>query len=145
MEIGQEDNGNCCLKRKLYYLFLYNGFSFFKGLDTVNELKKYDFYMVLILSLIPIFELFLSIFAISGFLCLILQLKNDSKNYGERFKENCCYNLIIIILLIISIFLSIIYFIYGIYFKIILLISSLFFKFYPYKYYLGILINGITE
>ena len=145
MEIGQEDNGNCCLKRKLYYLFLYNGFSFFKGLDAVDELKKYDFYMLFILSLIPIFELFLSIFAISGFLCLVLQLKNDSKNYGERFKENFCYNLIIIILLIISIFLSIIYFIYGIYFKIILLISSLFFKFYPYKYYLGILINGITE
>ena len=127
--IGGKDNGNCCLKRKLYYLFLYNGFYYFKGLDKVDKLKRDDFYLFFILSLIPIFGLFLNIITISGYFCLILQFKNTSKCYSDHFKEIYCCNLILHILLLTSILLSIIFFIYDIYFKIILLIFSLIFKF----------------
>ena len=130
VSIGGNDNGNCCLKRKLYYLFLYKGFYYFKGLDKVDELKRDDFYLFFILSLIPVFGLFLNIITISGYFCLILQFKNTSKCYSDHFKEIYCCNLILHILLLTSILLSIIFFIYDIYFKIILLIFSLIFKFY---------------
>ena len=149
-----EDNGNCCVIRKLYYLFFHYGFSYFNGIDAVDEDSQKDFYFVLILSLIPLLGLFIFLALFGGFFYFGLGLGDkkrrddfnnmaDKKTYGDYLSRFYSQNLIITIYVATYIFLTICYYIYDFYFKMLLLIVSIFFKFYPYKYYIGIIVFGI--
>ena len=149
----EEDNGNCCIKRKLYYLFFHNGFAYINN-DNLAEINKEDFKYFLILSSIPLIGGFLVIVSFSTFFFFFLELKDikrkndvNALQYGRTYSEyiNQYYSHCIILTLYITSFilLSICFFVYDIYFKILLLFISLFSKFYPLKYFIGLIVFGL--
>ena len=137
-------------------MLFYNGFAYFNGLDYVCDIKRRDFYLILKISLIPFIGLLYDIHLIRYFLFFQLGVTNvnrdynvngiyESNNYATYLRTYYSYRLIIAIFFLNSLLLSICYFLCDFYFKIILLIISLFSKFYPYKYYLGIILYGIRD
>ena len=139
---NEEDSEKCCVQLVLYYKFFYNGFQYFKGIDN-----KQTFYRVLIVELIPAFGLMVNITTIYFLLFSQLLLNAQKRNVKiimsyEHFLKNSD-NLFFIFFLY-SIVMTICYAIYDIYFKAILLIISLFTKFYPLKYFIGFLTQGLN-
>jgi hypothetical protein len=124
----------------LYYKFFYDGFKYFKGID-----RKQTFYRTLIVELIPAFGLMANIISIYFLLFSQLLLNAQKRNVKiimsyENFLKN--FDNLFFIFFLYSIVMTICYAIYDIYFKAILLIISLFTKFYPLKYFIGFLIQG---
>ena len=145
---------NCCYKRKLKYLFNVGGFKYFKELKELNKIEKEDFFVILKISLIPLIGIgfFIGITFIGLFYYMKLKDKELKKiiysnrrhyYYYEYFEEYYSYKFLVVITVLIGFMLSVCYTIYDIYFKIILVFISLFSKFYPLKYYLGILSDGV--
>ena len=119
---------NCCFKLKFYYFYFFG----FANIDKSFNCKFYN-----ILYLLPF-----SGFTFPYFLIVNFAMNVSSPNL---FNPGNYYSGINIIMSIFQGFmLSISYFFYDIYFKLIALIISLFTKFYPYKYIFGILL-GIFE
>ena len=139
---NDEDSEKCCVQLVLYYKFFYNGFKYFK---YIIDRDKPTFYRVLIIELIPVFGLMANIISINLLLFSELLLNAQKKNVEiitdyENFLKNFDY--LIFIFLLYSLVTAICYAICDIYFKAILLIISLFTKFYPLKYFIGFLIQG---
>ena len=129
----------------LYYKFFYDGFKYFKGIDDID--RKQTFYRVLIVELIPAFGLMANIISIYFLLFSQLLLNAQKRNVKiimsyEHFLKNSD-NLFFVFFLY-SIVMTICYAMYDIYFKAILLIISLFTKFYPLKYFIGFLTQGLN-
>lgn len=155
------ENGNCCIKLRIYYLFFHNGFQFFRGLEHIKSNQRDNFIFGSIVSFIPL----LSFIALNNsiyfelFRYLLLKDKEwffdinslERKNYDcylnrsfyFRKKKYCLNinNIIDAIIIANSILFSISYTIYDFYLKLCLIIISLFSKFYPWKYYIGIIYN----
>ena len=139
------DKGECCIRRRVYYLFFYNGFYFFnenvENLDEdYNEASKCIF--------IPIFGLMFFIYCmgIILFYDMILYtteryVENSLMTYYEYLKKYYSYNLISFIHFGCGFCAIICYSIVDINFKIILFLFSLFTKFYPLKYFMGMLLS----
>ena len=128
--------GDCCLKRRLYYKFIYDGFLFI----NLKESEELKFYFMLFLFPICTFFLFVSL-TYNDFFCKLR--KNIIKYYDNG--EN---NIIWIskwIMGLIAFILSIIYMVHSFHFKIFLLVISIFTKNYPIKYYLGLIRGGIDH
>ena len=130
------DIDNCCLKRRIHYKLFYDGFLFING--ESNEFQCF-FY----LFLIPLCTHFLFIHLI--YIDFFYDLKKSNpKDYNKYyFKEKKIFRISIMINKLMAIILTVTYIIYSFYFKIILLFISLFTKFYPIKYYLGIIKKGL--
>jgi hypothetical protein len=146
-----ENSSICCLKLKLNYLFKIKGFEYFKEFNTLTEKKKNDFIMITITFFIPIVILFLIFILASNVLFHGLFLKdkkwrNNNNLHGERYYDyfkNYSFGMMMTLELLQAICYSICYTIYFIYFNVFILIISLFSKFYPLKYIIGIFENSI--
>ena len=147
-----DEKANCCRKLKLYYLFTKKGFEFLNNLENLEPIKKSDFKIVLLVFFTPflfLFTLFVEITNILGFgLLLKKQIWNYNiddplTTYSNYYEQNYCFELLMAIVVINSIFYSICFTIYSIYINIFILVVSLFYKFYPLKYCVGVLVNGI--
>ena len=145
--VEERKNTFCCKKLSLYNLFFNYGFFYLKDMNQLNTKTNCDFIGILILDLITLFSWFFysMIFFSSLFFSSILKeqmWKHQSEpysNYAEYFNKSNNGLFFGIIIFGYSFALSICYTIINIYLKIILLIISLFTKFYPYKYYVGII------
>ena len=148
------DNGNCCVRRKLYYLFFHNGFAYF-NLDNVAEINREDYKIFFILSLIPLLGTFFLIIFTSGYFFFVLEIKDikrkndvnvlqNYRTYADYLNQYYSSCLIITIYVFTYIILTVCFALYDIYFKIILVFISLFSKFYPFKYLIGIMIFGLN-
>ena len=136
-----KNEGNCCIKLRLYYLLFYFGL----------ESSKDNFVGVSIVLFFPLicFCFYTSFFIYSFFLGLLLTNKKlpdivklyDSR-YLDYYSDGACRSLITIIAFLTEFFLLISFTLYDIYFKIILIIISFFTNFRPYKYFVGIIFKG---
>ena len=138
------ENANCCITLKINYLLFVKGFILLKGLDRLNEEQRAQFNDSLKMASIP-FLGFMKAYMLtfdSLFFSLLLKDENTGITYVQYIFQN--YNELIIIIIIIAtgVFLSICFTFYDFYFKLILLIISLFFKFYPFKYIMSIYTFG---
>ena len=140
----------CCLKRKIYKLLFYDGLKYIKKInvndaDVKNIFKDYMF----IFYFIPIVNTLNFYIKIYEFLYFCLATKNTTKSESLEFECNMdhlaknknidIFNNIIIILLFLM--LSICFFIFDAYLRIFIFIISIPFKFYPFKYYIGIFLS----
>jgi len=126
-----KDFGNCCIKRKFYYIILH---------DINNDNFEKDFYFYLLIFFVPMITLFLFIGVISeNFYYFLIKFDNNICYY----EANDFTSKIIILNGGISLILSIVFLVHDIYLKIIFLFISLFYKFSPLKYYLQIIRKGI--
>ena len=131
-------NSKCCLYRRIYCLF-------FKDAFVIIDNKDHNFYAISKFSMIPLFSVFYFIGMVSA--CLFYKLQsNDECNtgylltYEEHLKKNMnIFKVVVEINVLFAIMLSIPLFLYDIYFKILLIIISIFSKNYPMKYYFGML------
>ena len=146
--INIADAGNCCIILKINYLLLVKGFILLKGLDQLNEEQRNQFRASLIMASIPFFgfiKTYVLIFD-SLFFGLLLKDKKYKNNFDENagiaYEEYLCDNyhesIIVLIIIATGVLLSICFILYDFYFKLVLLIISLFSKFYPFKYIMGI-------
>ena len=133
------DSGKCCLHRRIYCLFLQDAF------DIINQECNF-FYDVLKYFIIPLVSAIYFIGLVSACFFYKLYLANKESNngyisnYEGRLKKNILiFKLVIAINVAFAIMLSIPLFLYDIYFKIFLILISLFSKNYPMKYYFGML------
>jgi len=130
--------GECCLKRRIYYKFFYDGLLFING---ENEgLKKY-----FLIFLLPICTFFLLVGVACCDLFYILRKKKSQEHYPHYFKDNKIIWNSIIINGLMAIVLSITYIFFSFIFKILLLVISIFTKIYPIKFYLGIIKGGLDH
>ena len=133
------DFGNCCVYRRIICLFLQDAFV------IIN--KKYDdFYEIFKFFIIPLFSAFFFIGLVSACFFYKLKLANDKSNngyllnYEDHLENNMfIFKVVVAINVAFAIMLSIPLFLLDIYFKIFLIIISIFSKNYPMKYYFGML------
>ena len=142
----------CCVLSSLYYIFFINGFIFCKDYSQFDDYLKGNFTFYLIFDLIPLTKCFLYSISSIPFLFFGLLLKekkwkkqiDNDMSYGDyicRDEENGIQTFFIIIFILNGLVLTICFTIIAFYFNILILIISLFTKFYPLKYSVGIL-NG---
>ena len=131
--------GECCLKRRIYYKFIYDGFLLINIED--RESLKED----LLLFLCPILSFFLLVCCTCSDFFYFLRKNKSNDNQDFYYKDEDIFRISILINGLMAIILSITYIIYSFYFKIFLLVISIFTKFYPIKYYLGILKGGLDH
>ena len=135
----------CCLIKRIYYMFTVDGYIFF---DTLIIKYSYKFKEYLIYALIPFINF---VYIIGGIKISMLYNMGSKKSY--KYYKITYYDLIsgrhpilmkIIIFLdiISSIILSLCYIIINVYFIIFILIISFPFKFIPMKYFLGVPFSG---
>ena len=127
-----KDSDDCCIRNRICYLLFYIGFS------IINK-KNDDYSFYLILFFFPMCTLFLLIGIISKYFFHYL-LKDNNNFYSNDDPIGWTK---IIINGLMALMLSFIFLIHDIYFKIFLLLISIFFKNFPLKYYLGIIKGGL--
>ena len=127
--------GDCCLKRRLYYKLIYDGFLF------INLKESERFKNLFLLFLFPICTFFI-------FICIIYMdffyklRKNEFRYYDN---DDTIFWISRLINGLIAFILSIIYMVHSFIIKIFLLVISIFTKNFPIKYYLGIIRGGIDH
>ena len=132
----------CCPTSNMYYLlfhktkrFLYNNENYYLSVKYENTYKKF---------FIPLFS-FIYLVGIISF-CLFHGLMYKYNIPEEQyFKEDCPSITSIILNALVGLILSLIFFIHTIYFKLLLLISSVCSKKNPLNYYLGIINFGLNQ
>ena len=125
--------GDCCLKRRIYYKIFYDGFLYI----NLEEREKFKHDFLLFLSPICTLLIFICIIYTDFFYKL---RKNKSEEYYDSDGDIIWFSRIINGLM--AFLLTIIYIIHSFYFKVFLLVISIFTKNYPIKYYLGIIRGG---
>ena len=131
--------GDCCLKRRIYYKFIYDGFLFINIEDKENLKEAFLFFLC------PIFSFFLLVGSTCSDFFYLLRKHKSNDNQDLYYKDEDIFRISILINGLMAIILSISYIIYSFYFKLFLLVISIFTKFYPIKYYLGILKGGLDH
>ena len=149
-----KDNGCCCLKLRLYYLFYKLGFEYFNGLEHADSLARDSFCLFLIISNIPLVNLFFfSVSALSvlywGLLLKDKKYRFDvkglyAKDYQTYIEVFYPFQFLRITVFTTFALYSICYYIYEFYFKILLWVASIIFKFLPMKYYIAVLFHAIA-
>ena len=125
---------DCCLTDKICFILFYLGLTIIK-----RENQSYTFYLILFFS--PMCTLFLFIGIIAKYFFHNVKRPNG-RHYTEDDDIGCikiCINGLTAILL------TFIFAIHDYYFKIFILLISIFSKFYPLKYYLGIIKGGLSS
>ena len=137
---------NCCIKKRVYYLFKVNGLLFFDSYPGHFEYRRPEFKESLLYAIVPFVNLLYFIGCIHALLFHRMRYKNDKKfDYNDYnglmtgIDKNSYYYLTFCIFEIIcSIFIAITLFVLNLYFTIIIIIISIPFKFYPMKYLFAI-------
>jgi hypothetical protein len=136
---------DCCAISRIYYVFFINGIEYCE-----DDEEDIDFIYFLIFDLIPLTKCFLYsllFFRILFFDILLKDKKwkkqiNDHRTYYWQYLDNR-KSIIYLALITYSISYSICYIIIAFYLNILILIVSLFTKFYVLKYSVGILRNSL--
>ena len=141
---------NCCPLGRAYHIFSYDALYFLKENDVdfdYNYGEDYDFCDVFLRFLLPFYTSIYLAGIISNNLyhSLYYPEEKDKDRYYYFREDNKATYINIIINALISLILSLIFFIHVIYFKVLLLVFSIFPKNYPIKYYLGILKMGMDQ
>ena len=129
----------CCITGRFYYILFHDGFIYIN-----SEIDK-DFYFVFKRFLFPIYTFFYFIGIISKNLYHTLKRTKSDYLYNYYFKDDDASWAKVFLNGLIALVLSFIFILHDIYFKIFLLFISLFFKFYPIKFYLGIIKKVMDE
>ena len=140
----------CCIKFKLFYLFTKLAFEYINNYENLSPIRKKDFKIVLVVFFIPFLFLLIVFLEVNYLLHFDIVLKNMKYNkeyalgtYYQYYEKKKPFTILFPLALITSFFYSICYTIYSIYFNILILFISLFTKFYPFKYCIGILVFGV--
>ena len=128
----------------------HDGFLFIKKVDKNKDMEHLSNDLSSLFIFIPGLHIFIFSFIYVNKTLFTLTTKaisyddkGERQTYLYRFQKNC-FNYIIIYLFALMIFLNSIYFfILDFYFILFLLLISIPFKFYPLKYYLGIISSSI--
>ena len=143
--INNFNQENCCLSKKIYYMFKVDGFLFLdKYPKQLSE--NINFNESLIYCVVPFVNLLYFIGCLHAIFFYKLKCKNQDPNYyyldyGLRLSNEgkvCFFRIIVLLDAFCSLFLSIPLLILNIYITIIIIIISIPFKFYPMKYLFGI-------
>ena len=135
---------SCCLKKSIYRAFFINGLKFCKN-NVDNYIYNACFRTFIFL---PGINIFFTILKIIDILFLDVGIKKTLYN-GKNDNFDCFrsrihkYPIMILPYFLFLFMISIILFIYNIYFIIIVLLISIPFKYYPIKYIYGIIIANI--
>ena len=140
----------CCYKRLIYNSLFHDGFVFIKKVDKDKDIQLLSNDLSSLFIFIPGMHLFIInfIYANKTLFSLITKAinyddKGNRQTYLYRFQKNC-FNYIIIYIFALMFFLNSVYFfILDFYFILFFLLISILFKFYPLKYYLGIISSSI--
>ena len=136
----------CCYKRLIYNILFHNGLSFIKKVDRNEDIQLISNDYTILLILIPGLNLCATNYIyvdITLFSLITNTIAYDDKGNRETYLykfQKSCFSSIIIYLFAFSFFLnSISFFILNFYFIIFLILISIPFKFYPLKYYFGLI------
>ena len=129
----------CCIKANIYYLIYREGFNY------INQAIDDDGWSTIIKFIFPIFTFFYLIGIISRNLYYLLKRQKGKYKAEEYFRRDCLGWIIAIINGFIAFLLSLIFLLHDMYFKILFLIISIFFKGYPFLIYIGILQEEIRD
>ena len=135
------ENGSCCLKRKIKYIFNHDIHTYINQTDRQKELYPYQKFLKIFLIPFLSFLYFIARIHISFFYKLTMKNSQlDDNGYLAIYKNNLLYkNFFITLDIISSAFLTIPFIIINIYIIIIVLLISFPFKLIPLKYFLGII------
>ena len=145
--VNENDIVICCLRRRINKLLFYDGLRYIKKLNKYDIDKQHlsDHYLFLI-SFIPLLNWVFCIIKIFEFLYFGQSTKSSKKSgtgrlesHIEQFKRKNYHIYFILISNLISLVICIPCFFYTIYFIFVIILVSLPFKFYPFKYYSGII------
>ena len=141
--INNEDDSHnklseCCQTSNIYYLLFHKAKRFLTELDDDDIIQKIGYEQSVIKFYFPLYSFIYLVGII--FFCLFQGLIYKNNTFEEQyFKDDCASSTSIFINTMVGFLLSLIFFIYSIYFKLILILASVFFNKYPLKYYLGII------
>ena len=137
---------NCCLSKKIYYMFKVDGFLFFETYPK-QLYEDINFNDSLIYCVVPFVNLLYFIGCLHAIFFYKLKCKNQDPNYDyldyemrltNEDKNQWFIRIIVLLDAFCSLFLSIPLIILNIYITIIIIMISIPFKFYPMKYLFGI-------
>jgi len=135
----------CCPIGSMYDLLFHKGLTFTDNTDNVYEAHDVTYYQLIPRFFIPFYS-FIYLVGIISFKLFHGLRKNDmSEDEYYYFKENWQSFTSIILNALLGLVLYLIFFIHTIYFKLLILISSIFFKNKPFRYYLGIIGCGVDQ
>ena len=137
------DLSHCCPTGNIYYL-LFHKTNRFLNKNITNHNLEYTYKETIKRFFIPLYSFIYLVGTISFCFFHGLRFKNEIPD-EQYFKEDCPSFTSIFLNAGVGLILYLIFFIYIIYFKLLLLITSIFCKKYPLNYYLGILNFGITQ
>ena len=136
---------NCCSKNNFYRLFFEHGLTFIDNVDVKLEKHKVTYKQLYPKFFIPLYTYIYLIGIISFNLFHGLRYNGKNKERNFYFQENCSGGCSIVLNFFYGIILYLIFFIHTIYFKLLILISSIFFKKRPFRYYIGIIGFGVDQ
>ena len=140
------DRGTCCIKRRVYCIFVQDGFS------VINPKNPKDgeigWRIKIFLTPILSFMYFVAYFSIVFYYKLSIANVEKNDGYygiyeGAIKKSHCLFFCIIGFNVAFAFALSISFLILDTYLKILILLISFPFKMYPIKYYFGIMFEGL--
>ena len=132
----------CCFKKGFYGLFCYYGLRYIKKIDKNKDIQNLSDDYEILISLIPGFNFF-AIYTIIVFQIFFNLSYKDKETYRDKFEKNSYKTFFYYIDISTAILLIIPLILLNIYFILFLLLISILFKLYPFKYYLGIIDSGI--
>ena len=135
--------GQCCIRRRLYYSFHYDGLELLKP----NESGDNDEVFALLLFIIPFISMVFSIGAISALLFYKMEFYDGNRFYcyEGRIKNNAItFATFFVLNLLFAVVLSIPFFFLNIFVLIVLWLISIPFKLIPVKFVAGVLIRGLA-
>jgi len=136
---------NCCPIGSMYDLLFHKGLTFTDDKENVYEGHDVTYYQLIPKFFIPFYSFIYLVGIISFKLFHGLRKNDESKEGYYYFKENCQGLTSILFNALLGLALYITFFIHTIYFKLLILISSIFFKNKPFRYYLGIIGFGVDQ
>ena len=136
---------NCCIKNNIYRLFFEHGLAFIDSIDVI--LKKHDvtYDQLYPKFFIPLYTYIYLIGTLSFNLFHGLYYDGENNERTYYFQENCSVMSSIVLNFFYAIILYLILFIHTIYFKLLILISSILIKKRPFRYYIGIIGFGVDQ
>ena len=141
---------DCCPLGRAYRILSYDALFFIKENDKnydYNYGDHYSFCDVFYKFLLPLYtSIYLEgIISANFYHKLFYPEEKDKDRYYYFLEDSIATWINIIINILIALILSLIFGIHVIYFKVLLLVFSIFPKHYPIKYYLGILKMGMEQ
>jgi len=135
---------DCCPIGRVYWILTNDALYFFKKDDSKYEYgygEHYDFCDIFLRFLLPLYPSIYLVGYISFtfYYGLYYPEEKDEKRTYYFEEDNIPIYISIFINALIALILSLIFFIHIIFFKVLILVFSIFPMFYPIRYYLGIL------